>query len=197
MAILQPAFLRPVSAILFVYLLILSLRIILTWFQGSYYGKAWEYLRKITDPYLRMFRGIKFLHVGMFDFTPIAAFMFLIIILNVLNALIVSGTLSFGIFLGIVIRAVWNSLAWLLFIFAILCGIRVFGLLAGGSQTHPAWNTIDLMLSPITSLIERILNRKLEYTQALFVAIAALIGVWLVGGLIMRILIGLVFRLPF
>jgi hypothetical protein len=150
----------------------------------------------ITDPYLRLFRGIKFLHIGMFDFTPLAAFVVLIIILNIINSLIVSGTLTFGIFLGIVIGAVWNSLAWLLFIFAVLCGIRVFGLLSGRSQTHPIWNTLDLMLRPITQLIDGILNRKLEYTQALFVAIAGLIGVWLIGGLIINVLIRLIFRLP-
>ena len=79
--------LQFVNAVILVYLLLLTMRILLTWFRLPYYGRAWNYLSRITDPYLSFFRGIKFLRTGVFDFSPLAAILTLIVIQNVLGYL--------------------------------------------------------------------------------------------------------------
>ena len=38
--------------IISIYMIIIFLRVLLTWFQGAYLGKTQEIITKITDPYL-------------------------------------------------------------------------------------------------------------------------------------------------
>lgn len=79
--------LQVASAAIFIYTLLLSLRIILTWFRGTSLGKPWEYLCRITDPYLNLFRRVRFLQMGMFDFTPLAGILVLVILQGIINQL--------------------------------------------------------------------------------------------------------------
>ena len=60
-----------------IYILIISFRIILTWFRtADNNNQLINIVRKITDPYLSLFRGIKFLRFGMFDLSAMYRFFF-------------------------------------------------------------------------------------------------------------------------
>jgi len=59
------------------YIIILTLRIYLTWFPNiNFYDQPFVTLGKMTDPYLRVFRGIIPELLG-FDMSPILAFLLL------------------------------------------------------------------------------------------------------------------------
>jgi uncharacterized protein YggT (Ycf19 family) len=184
------------SAVLLVYTLLLSLRIILMWFRGTMYGKSFYYLSRITDPYLRLFRGIKFLHLGGFDLTPLVGFLVIIISQNVIITILRSRMITLGIFLGIAVRAVWQSFIGILFLLAVLCVIRIIGLYLGRSQTHPGWNLLDTIVRPLAQWIARMIRRPLGYAPALSIAIVSIIGIWLIGGLLVNFLVVLLFALP-
>ena len=184
------------SAVLLVYMLLLSLRIILMWFRGTMYGKSFYYLSRVTDPYLRFFRGIKFLHFGGWDLTPLVGFLVIIIAQNVILSILSFRTISLGIFLAIVVRAVWQSFIGILFILAVICVIRIIGLYLGRSQTHPGWNLLDTIVRPLAQWIARVIRRPLGYAPALAIAIFSIIGIWLIGGLLVNYLVILLFALP-
>ena len=194
--------LNILSAVLLVYMLLLSLRIILMWFRGTSYGKPWYYLTRVTDPYLRLFRGIKFLHLGGWDLTPIAGFIVIIIAQNVIIALLRFRSISLGIILAIAVRAVWQSFIGILFILAVLCVIRIIGLYISRSQTHPSWRFLDTVVHPVAQWIGRILargrtlKRQLGYAPALSIAVVSIIGIWLIGGLLINHIVFLLFALP-
>jgi len=188
--------LSVLSALVLVYMLLLSIRILLTWFQSGSYGKAWEILRGITDPYLNLFRGIKFLHIGLFDLTPIAAILVLWIVQSILASLSVFGTITLGVVLAIVISATWHSFLWLIIIMGIACLIRLIGLYSGASFTHPIWNALDTMVQPLTRLIERIVRRSLPYRHALLGVIITVLVIWIVGGWIIGRIVRLLSRFP-
>lgn len=194
--------LNILSAVLLVYMLLLSLRIILMWFKGTSYGKSWYYLTRVTDPYLRLFRGIKFLHLGGWDLTPIAGFIVIIIAQNVIIALLRFRSISLGIILAIAVRAVWQSFIGILFILAVLCVIRIIGLYISRSQTHPSWRFLDTVVHPVAQWIGRILargrtlKRQLGYAPALSIAVVSIIGIWLIGGLLINYIVFLLFALP-
>ena len=176
-------FFQVVSVFLFIYNLLLALRIILTWFRGTNFGRPWDYLCRITDPYLNLFRGIRFLRMGVFDFTPLAAILVLVIAQNIFNQL-ASQILSFSNVLGIVLVAVWRSCSWIVIFFIILCAVRTIVLFLGRNLSHPIWQTVDIMLQPVASRVSKILRRDVEYVRALLIALAAMIVFLLLGSLI-------------
>jgi YggT family protein len=185
-----------VSALLLVYMLLLSLRVLLTWFQGSSYGKAWYHLSRITDPYLRLFRGIKFLHLGGWDLTPIAGFILIIIVQNVIISLLRFRSITLGIILAVAVRAIWQSFIGILFILAVLCIIRIIGLFISRSQAHPGWRFLDLVLRPIATRIERTFKKQMGYAPALSLAVVSILITWLVGGLLVNYVVLFLVKLP-
>jgi len=56
------------------YFYTLILYILLSWIPDLRESKFYYYLHVITNPYLRLFRGI--VVIGQFDFTPIIGFLF-------------------------------------------------------------------------------------------------------------------------
>ena len=65
--------LRIFSAFLSLYSLLCLLRIIITWIPNYSYSKPADILAQICDPYMNLFRGIKWLRFGSFDFSPALA----------------------------------------------------------------------------------------------------------------------------
>jgi YggT family protein len=60
-----------------VYLILLLVRVSLTWFPNvNWYGQPFYSLSKLTDPYLKMFRGIVPPLIGI-DISPILGFILL------------------------------------------------------------------------------------------------------------------------
>jgi YggT family protein len=67
------------------FFILLTLRIYLGWFPNvNFYVQPFSFLGKMTDPYLRFFRGLIPDFIG-FDFSPIAAFMLLSFVQDVTN----------------------------------------------------------------------------------------------------------------
>jgi YggT family protein len=68
-----------------VYLILLLVRVSLTWFPNvNWYGQPFYSLSKLTDPYLKMFRGIVPPLVGI-DISPILGFILLQCIMQIVS----------------------------------------------------------------------------------------------------------------
>ncbi len=69
-----------------IYLVILVVRVLLTWFQNADWAvQIMSFLSPITDPYLNLFRSI-IPPLGGIDFSPILAFLVLQLLQGVLEA---------------------------------------------------------------------------------------------------------------
>jgi len=69
------------------YLVMLTLRIYISWFPNiNLYGQPFATLGKMTDPYLRLWRGLVPPLVG-FDFSPILGFSFLTFLIDVFSSI--------------------------------------------------------------------------------------------------------------
>ena len=70
-----------------VYIVTLTLRIYLTWFPNiNFYQQPFWALGKITDPFLRVFRGIVPPLLG-FDLSPLLGFSLLTLLIDVFSSL--------------------------------------------------------------------------------------------------------------
>jgi YggT family protein len=68
-----------------VYLILLLVRVSLTWFPNvNWYGQPFYSLSKLTDPYLKMFRGIVPPLIGI-DISPILGFILLQCIMQIVS----------------------------------------------------------------------------------------------------------------
>eukprot|EP01024_Parvocaulis_polyphysoides_P042062 TRINITY_DN3854_c0_g1_i1.p3 TRINITY_DN3854_c0_g1~~TRINITY_DN3854_c0_g1_i1.p3 ORF type:complete len:209 (-),score=6.12 TRINITY_DN3854_c0_g1_i1:208-834(-) len=69
---------KAVASFIKLYLLLLFLRVLLSWFPNfEWDNQPWLALRQVTDPYLNLFRGIVPPLLGSIDFTPLVGFMIL------------------------------------------------------------------------------------------------------------------------
>nr|BDA98941.1 hypothetical protein [Rhodomonas sp. NIES-2332] len=68
-----------------VYLILLLVRVSLTWFPNvNWYGQPFYSLSRLTDPYLKMFRGIVPPLVGI-DISPILGFVLLQCVMQIVS----------------------------------------------------------------------------------------------------------------
>ncbi len=175
--------LRVITGVLSGYMLLLFIRIIITWFSGSDYGRPYEILTSITDPYLNYFKQFTFLKFGMMDFSSIAGILLLVIILNILNTISSYGSITFGLILAIILGAAWSAVNFLITFFIILILIRLITGMLNATRQSPLMTTIETIISPITnSVYHKVFkNNNIAYTTCLGVS-GAILLVLLLGG---------------
>lgn len=190
--------LRVLNGLLIVYLMILSIRIILTWFKGSFQGKAGELLKQATDPYLEIFSRITFLKQGMFDFTPLAGILVLVVALDLVNVLLVYERITIGLLLASIISALWGGLSFILLLFLVLGVVQIVSARFSRNSESPLLRMIKLMFQPIIDLVARFLRpgRELSYNQYLYISLGLIFFIRLLGGIVLRRLIELLYTLP-
>jgi len=180
---------RLLSALIVVYLMLLALRILLSWFRGSVHGRPWQLLQRVTDPYLALFARLRFLRRGPFDFTPVAALLALVVVLELSNTMQVTGKITLGVLLAALASVLWSGLSFLLLLFLILAVLRLVLSVSRRGADTPVGAGIAATLEPVTSQIRRLLPRQAGETQvlvmtAVMVFVARLLGGYLVGKLL-------------
>jgi len=71
------------------YTILLTLRIYLTWFPNiNFFNQPFYSLGKMTDPYLRVFRGLVPTLIG-FDLSPLLGFLLLTFLIDIFSSIIV------------------------------------------------------------------------------------------------------------
>ena len=193
------ALMRALGALTSVYMIMVFLRVMLTWFSGVSLGKPYEILAAATDPYLRWFRRFPVLRTESMDFSPIVALASLSIANNIFVTIGTYGKISIGIILSMVVSSVWSAGAFLLMLFAILIGVRLISQSSGRNSILPVWRAVDALIKPVLYRINRIIykDRLVTYKTGMVSAVAVLITGRLVGGILFGIVSGLLARLPF
>ncbi len=191
--------LQLITGVLSGYMLLIFLRIIITWFGGSNFGKPYQMLSSITDPYLNYFNRFSFLKFGMMDFSPIAGILLLVIILDILNTIGRAGSITTGIILSIILTAVWSAVNFLITFFIILTLIRLVTGILNATKQSPLMTTLETILTPLTNLVYHKIfkNRNITYMTSLAVTGGLLIIVLISGNTIMNYLAGLLAQLSF
>ena len=78
---------RGIAGFLKFYIVMLTLRVYLTWFPNiNFYSQPFDTLGRMTDPYLRLFRGILHPLLG-FDLSPLLGFSLLTFLVDVFSSI--------------------------------------------------------------------------------------------------------------
>lgn len=100
--------LMMLSSLIRIYSLLLVVRVFLTWIPSLNYSSVGNILSQLCDPFLNFFRRIRFLQMGMLDFSPIVAIFALTLLEQLVNSIIVTGQFSLISILGILFLSVFG-----------------------------------------------------------------------------------------
>lgn len=172
--------LRIISAFLSLYSLLCLLRIIITWIPNYSYSKPADILAQICDPYMNLFRGIKWLRFGSFDFSPALALCILGAGSQLFSSLANGGYINLQMILTIILEIFFSILSSLIFFLIILFAIRLILIMINRDSYNTSGfmaNQIDSSISPIIYRIARTfaMGRRITYKAALIISIIALL----------------------
>jgi YggT family protein len=191
--------LQILSGLIIVYLLLLVMRIVLGWFAPQSLGKAWDLLLSATDPYLGLFRRVKFLRAGAFDFSPVAALLAIAVVLDLLYQVIYWGQIRLGVFLSSVLHAAWFGVRFFLVVFLIVGILRALPRLFRGSSGAALVKVLDTVIQPVVAWVTRVfrLGLRAPYPQQLLFTLGVLFVALVLAEIGVRALAPLLAQLPF
>lgn len=172
--------LRIISAFLSLYSLLCLLRIIITWIPNYSYSKPADILAQICDPYMNLFRGIKWLRFGSFDFSPALALCILGAGSQLFSSLANGGYINLQMILAMILGIFFSILSSLIFFLIILFAIRLILIMINRDSYNTSGfmaNQIDRSISSIVYRIARTfaMGRRITYKAALIISIIALL----------------------
>jgi YggT family protein len=167
------------------YMFLIFVRIALTWFGNTSFGRPGEILAGITDPYLNWWRRILNLRIGSLDLSPVAALAALSLIQSLFTTIGRYGRISLGIVLAITLEALWAIVSFFLgflFLILILCLIAYAFKL---NTYSPFWQIIMSISRPVLFRINRIIfgKRLVNYLTGIIVSLVILAALSIAGGI--------------
>jgi YggT family protein len=180
------------------YMILIFVRIALSWFSGAHYGRAAGLLCNITDPYLNWFRRFRFLRVANLDLSPILALTALSMANTIFLTLARFGRITLGLILSLVFSVIWSIASFIMNFFIIVLGLRLAAYLANRDVYHGFWRVIDQVSAPILYRINRIIfgKRLVRYMTGIVVSIGALLVLRIGLGFLARLGLNFLARLP-
>lgn len=190
-----------IATVLTIYSLLCFFRIILTWIPEMSYSKAAQFLAGICDPYMNIFRGIKWLRMGSFDFSPALGLCLLGAFSSLFKMLSNGGMISIGMIISMGIQIISSIISSLLTFIIIVFAVRLLVILMNRNNYNPSnfmLNQLDSSISPLVYRIAKTFTagRNLTYKTALIISIVSLVAANIIFTFISNILINIVANLP-
>lgn len=172
-----------ISKLIGVYSFAILIRILISWFPQrtmyNQYGQPvqeerplYDFLRKITDPFLNLFRSRK-LTLGSLDFSTLIALMALSIAKSLADVVATFGTITIGMILAVIVQGLWGYVInYFLILMIIMLGIRWFIGRKPGSRGYAYASMLDRILAAPVNFVFRVFYGKGQVSQQKLVATA-------------------------
>jgi YggT family protein len=192
-------------------MILIFIRVMLTWFSsgsrgaypryggyrsGSPYGRPYEILCAICDPYLNLFRRFRIFRLGALDFSPIAAMAFLSVLNTLVAALASFGRISLGIILAVLLNALWSAVSFFMGFALLLLALRFIASLT--KSTSFFWLYVERLSDPIIYRVNRLIfrSRIVHHLVSIVVSAVLIAALWISLRALVRIAAALLFSLP-
>jgi YggT family protein len=195
--VIQQVF-RFVSVILSLYMMVIFVRIIMTWFSG-------DQPRPGRGGTCRPHRSVPRLvsaecprPLWALDFSAVVGILVLGLLNSISNQLAFAGSITFSYILAIVVSAVWSVVSFFLTFFLILSGVRLVGILANVDSGGRLWVVLEQIVNPVLQSAVRpfLRGRFTSYRDSLLIFIVELLAILIAGRVVINLLIGLVRQIP-
>ena len=168
------------NIIVSVYMMIIFVRIILTWFSWQRESSLVRVLSKITDPYLNWFRRFSFLRAGHIDFSPIVALAVLSLVNRVLAAISGYGKITVGMVLALILQLAWGIVSFIIGFSIVILILRFILQYAVKNGENPFWHIIRNLSQTILYRITRLFVRKriVNFKTGMIISILSLVVIY-------------------
>jgi YggT family protein len=186
------------SSAVSIYILLIFIRIIISWFSRDFYSKPVELLCRITDPYIDWWRKILNLRLGFIDLSPIVGIAVLSVLRSILYTITYYNKITFGSVLGIILMSAWSIASFILGFCVIVLVLRLFAYLTNRDIYTPFWKIVESISQPLLYKANRIIfgNKIGSYLKGILITILILTVIWIGGGFIIPRLTNLLLGLP-
>jgi len=188
------------STVVSIYALLCFLRILVTWIPSLSYSRFSRFLGKICDPYLNIFRGIKWLQLGSFDFSAALGLCILGVLSTMLSQFSGSTVITLGNVCQLVLQLAWSIVTSIITFLIIILLVRLIVLLVRKGQYYssPILDQIDASISPLVYNIARTFSagKKVSYKAALIIGIIALLLLIVLGSIAVMLICSALGRIP-
>lgn len=180
-----------IANVISLYTLLCTIRVLLTWFPRAQYTAFGRILASLCDPYLNLFRRLRFLRISMFDLSPAVALCVLIALSHVIGNLAAARSFTLGGLLATVLYLLQSIVVSIFGFLMLLLAIRLVVLLLDKDRYGSLWDSLDHSLSPIVFRMTAPFTRgkPTSYKTALIAAIAVTIVLMIMLRVVMAMLI--------
>jgi len=116
---------NAVRLIFSIYILLIFVRMLFAFLKPNMFNPIVRFVYSLTDPYLKIFAGIRFLRIGYLDLTPILALYLLYLLQELSYKVLLTGYFSIEILASTFIILLFRFVYFILFIFIIAVGLRL------------------------------------------------------------------------
>ncbi|MBR1403979.1 MAG: YggT family protein [Treponema sp.] len=184
-----------------IYILLCFVRVMLSWFPGAEYSKFGQVLAQMCDPYLNLFRRLRFLRFSSFDFTPAIALCVLMAAQAFFTSLAMGTGFRLSTILAMLVMLVGNIITSILGFLVVILVVRliVYLIIGDGNVSYSIWTVVDRSLSPLMFRIAGAFFRgqSISFVKALVTSIITLIVTSVAVSYVIRILGTLISMIPF
>lgn len=145
-----------VRLIFSIYIILLFVRILFAWIRPNMFNPIVRFVYRVTDPYLKIFAGIRFLRIGYIDFTPILAFYLLYLLQELVYNVLIRGYFSPDLLFSLLIILAFRFVYFILFIFIVVVGLRFIFDIVGFRSNNMLVNIVYSMSEPAVRPVRRI-----------------------------------------
>ncbi|MCR4821824.1 MAG: YggT family protein [Treponema sp.] len=184
-----------------IYTILCFIRVMLSWFPGAEYSKFGQVLSQMCDPYLNVFRRLRFLRFSSFDFTPAIALCVLMALQTFFSSLATGAGFRLSTILAMIVMLVGNIFTSLLGFVALIILVRLIAYLivGDGKSSYSIWTVVDRSLSPLIFRIASIFfrNQTISYVKAMVTSLIILLLFSALFSYVIRVLGTLISMIPF
>ncbi|MGQ9614798.1 MAG: YggT family protein [Spirochaetota bacterium] len=160
-----------------IYIILIFIRVLFAWLRPNMFNPIVRFVYTLTNPYLRLFAGLKFLRIGVFDLTPILAFYFLYLLQELVYRVILMGYFSLEILLSLCVLLLFRFVYFILIIFLIVLALRLIFELARIRGNNPVIAAVYSLSEPAIRPVRRMLrlNTTGGFDISLFISLICVV----------------------
>jgi YggT family protein len=175
-------FMNILAALTGLYMLLIFIRIMLSWLGVFREERISAMLGRVTDPYLGWWSVHVPIRAGAFDLSPIAGMAALSVAHTVFSTAALFGSIRAGTVLAIILQALWSAVSFLLIFFIIVLILRLVMYIPGRAGGIFG-NLLDAVSRPVLYRVNRFFfrNRIVNYLWGIILSIVVLLVLYAAG----------------
>ena len=184
---------KLIQFIFAVYIILLIVRILFAWLRPNMFNPIVRFVYKLTDPYLKLFAGMRFMRIGSLDLSPLIAFYVLFLLMGILYNLVLRDNITIEFFFSLAITYFFKFVYFFLLIFIITITLRfIFGFIrmrGNNIVVTAVYSISEPMVRPFRNLLKVKGQRSFDVAALLSLVVIVLTRVVILPRLLEFILI--------